>query len=468
MTDSRVAELVERAFDYRGYITLRRSDGSELVGFVYDRSTTHVELFDEAAAHRVRVPLTEVADIAFTGEDAARKSQQMWERRKGTLEPRDTSAWGEWRESGPILVLVALDGELRSVARAFGLSRRGNLARGRFSGTDVAALAVGVGGGARGAVIEEQPRLVVSCGFSGGLDPALAPGDLVLATAVRDETGDELVAPRSVRRQALRALHGLRCRALAPREISCSSPAAPASPPLRWKWPFAGSVRCWWSRRHTREGARHRRQRLHRRRGGAGAAAPGNSRPGPAPPGHGAERPRTRRSGDRARGPARRRGGLRSGARLRRGLPRGRALLLCRSRERSARRQRRGNAQRDRGGPGRGRAARLHLQHRHRRRHAQRRAPRRALHAGRSGARALQGKQAGSGGAGPRGSPARAGRRDRESDVSGRRWRRQAHTDGCGDPRLPRRPPAGVRRHGHERDRRRRRRRRGASGARAR
>src|SRR5207237_752280 len=37
------------------------------------------------------------------------------------------------------------------------------------------------------------------------------PGDLVVATAVRDETGDELVAPRSVRQQALRALHGLRC-----------------------------------------------------------------------------------------------------------------------------------------------------------------------------------------------------------------------------------------------------------------
>src|SRR5438128_1637781 len=104
MTDARVAELVERAFDYRGYVTLRRSDGSEMV-----------------------------------------------------------------------------------------------------------ALAVGVGGGSRGAVVEKQPRLVVSCGFSGGLDPALAPGDLVIATAVRDETGDELAAPQSVRQQALQALRGLRC-----------------------------------------------------------------------------------------------------------------------------------------------------------------------------------------------------------------------------------------------------------------
>src|SRR3989442_4194792 len=131
MTDSRVAELVERAFDYRGYIVLRRSDGSELVGFVYDRNATDVELFDEAATHRVRVPLAEVADITFTGEDTARKSQQMWERRKGTLEPRETSAWGEWRESGPVLPLLPLAGGPRPLAPPFWLSRPRNRARAR-------------------------------------------------------------------------------------------------------------------------------------------------------------------------------------------------------------------------------------------------------------------------------------------------------------------------------------------------
>jgi adenosylhomocysteine nucleosidase len=210
MTAARLAELVERAFDYRGYVTLRRSDGSELRGFVYDRSASHLELFDETATRRVRVPLAEVTDIAFTGEDAARKAQALWERRNGTLEPRDASAWGEWRESGPVLVLVALDRELRTAARALGLVRRGERARGHLAGNDVVALALGVGGGARRAVIEEQPRVVVSCGFSGGLDPALVPGDLVLATAVRDETGDELVAPPAIRQQAAEALHGLR------------------------------------------------------------------------------------------------------------------------------------------------------------------------------------------------------------------------------------------------------------------
>jgi adenosylhomocysteine nucleosidase len=107
--------------------------------------------------------------------------------------------------------LVALDRELRSASRALGASPRGNRAQGRFAETEVIALAIGLGGGARRAVAEERPRLVVSCGFSGGLDGALAPGDLVLATSVRDETGDDLVAPQAVRLLAAQALSGLRC-----------------------------------------------------------------------------------------------------------------------------------------------------------------------------------------------------------------------------------------------------------------
>ena len=211
MKDARVAELVEQAFDYRGYVTVRRTDGSELVGFVFNRGASHLELFDETATHRVSVPIEDVAEIEFTGEDTARKSHEMWERRKGTLEPRETPAWGDWHDSGPILLLVALDRELRSAARAFGASPRGNRAQGRLAGTDAIALAVGLGGGARRAVAEERPRLVVSCGFSGGLDGKLAPGDVVLATAVRDETGDELAAPQAVRLLAARALNGMRC-----------------------------------------------------------------------------------------------------------------------------------------------------------------------------------------------------------------------------------------------------------------
>jgi hypothetical protein len=209
MTDARVAELAERALGYRGYVTVRRRDGSEVVGFVYERGGSHLELFDETATRRVRVELAEVVDIAFTGEDAARRSQEIWERRKGKLEPRDTPAWGDWQDAGPVLLLVALDIELKSVARALGVAPRDGRARGRMGGADAVALAIGLGGGALRAVTEERPRVVVSCGFSAALDAAAAPGDIVLATRVRDETGEELAPPPSLLRAAAQALAGV-------------------------------------------------------------------------------------------------------------------------------------------------------------------------------------------------------------------------------------------------------------------
>jgi adenosylhomocysteine nucleosidase len=210
--NERVAQLVEEALAYRGYVTLRRSDGSRLVGFVYDRGPAHVELFDESATQRMRVPLAEIADIAFTGADTARAAQEIWERRKGTLESRETSAYGDWAEPAPLLVVVALERELRSMARALGVKRHAHTVRGRIAGSEVVAVAAGVGGEARQALGEERPRLLLSCGFAGGLDGALQTGDLVMATAVRDEAGNVLVPQDALLRRAAEALQGLRCR----------------------------------------------------------------------------------------------------------------------------------------------------------------------------------------------------------------------------------------------------------------
>jgi len=211
VADARISELVDRAFDYRGYVTLRRSDGSEVVGYVYDRGPSHVELYDETATRRFRVPLAEITDIAFTGEDTARKSQEIWERRQGTLEPRDAPADGGWGQSAPVLVLVALERELRSVARALGGARRNGSARGRLGGAAVVARAAGIGEDARRFVSQDEPRVVLSCGFAGALDSSLAPGDLVLATDVREAGSDVLVSGESLRRAATGALGDLRC-----------------------------------------------------------------------------------------------------------------------------------------------------------------------------------------------------------------------------------------------------------------
>ncbi|MDB4954951.1 MAG: hypothetical protein JWO36_2520 [Myxococcales bacterium] len=207
MSDARITELIERAFDYRGYVTVSRRDGSKLVGFVYDRGPAHVEMFDERAVTHIRIAIEEIADVAFTGEDSAAKAQQSWERRRGSLEPRETSAWGDWADR-PTLILVALPLELRGVARVLGSEMRGDVARGRLGDDRVIACAVGVGGGAAHVIAAEQPRLVVSCGFSGALDASLGPGDLVLGSSVCDESGESFTAAASVLRITRQALAG--------------------------------------------------------------------------------------------------------------------------------------------------------------------------------------------------------------------------------------------------------------------
>jgi hypothetical protein len=198
---------IDQAFEYRGFVTVSKRSGEQLVGFVYDRTPTHVELFDESATQRIRVAVDEIATIELSGEDSAAKAQRIWERRKGALEPSETSIWGEWEER-PVLVLTALPLELRSVAEVFGSKVRGDAVRGRLGQARAIGIAVGVGGGAAQVIAAEKPRLIVSCGLSGALDPSLATGDIVLATSVSDEAGESIAVAPSVLRAARRALAG--------------------------------------------------------------------------------------------------------------------------------------------------------------------------------------------------------------------------------------------------------------------
>jgi adenosylhomocysteine nucleosidase len=223
MSGADVTELIEQAFEYRGYVTVSRRDGSQLVGFIYDRGPTHVDLFDERAVKRIRLPIDDIADIAFTGEDSTAKAQRIWERRRGGLEPRETSAWGDWEER-PTLILVALPLELRCVARALDTEIRDAAARGRLGGGRAIGLSVGMGGGAAHAVAAERPGLVISCGFSGALEASLGSGDLVLASSVRDEGGDRVEVAESVLRVTRAALdHRAR---VAEGEILCATHVA--------------------------------------------------------------------------------------------------------------------------------------------------------------------------------------------------------------------------------------------------
>jgi hypothetical protein len=78
-----LAHIVELAFDYRGNTTLVKRDGTELLGYVFNRDADapvpYLEMFDAEGGGPYRVPYAEVRTIYFTGKDtAAGKSYAAW------------------------------------------------------------------------------------------------------------------------------------------------------------------------------------------------------------------------------------------------------------------------------------------------------------------------------------------------------------------------------------------------------
>jgi hypothetical protein len=78
-----LAYVVERAFDYRGDVTLEYRDGRTLVGYLFNRdaeaSAPYVQMYLRDADEPVSVPYAEIAAIRFTGRDtAAGKSYAAW------------------------------------------------------------------------------------------------------------------------------------------------------------------------------------------------------------------------------------------------------------------------------------------------------------------------------------------------------------------------------------------------------
>ncbi len=78
---------IEKAFDYRGNVTLHLKDGRHVVGYIYNReakgssrcSEPFVEMMLENNPEKSRFKYSEIASIAFTGEDpAAGKSWEEW------------------------------------------------------------------------------------------------------------------------------------------------------------------------------------------------------------------------------------------------------------------------------------------------------------------------------------------------------------------------------------------------------
>ena len=84
-SDEEIRVALEKAFDYRGDVTISRKDGSKIEGYLFDRrigpglENSVVRLILANSNERPSIPYSEIAAIAFTGRDtAAGKSYEAW------------------------------------------------------------------------------------------------------------------------------------------------------------------------------------------------------------------------------------------------------------------------------------------------------------------------------------------------------------------------------------------------------
>jgi hypothetical protein len=84
--DLRIA--LEKAFDYRGDVTLTLKDGSKIEGYIFDRVTgsnlanSFVRVLLQDSNQRQKIAYADIAALAFTGRDtAAGKSWEAWVRK---------------------------------------------------------------------------------------------------------------------------------------------------------------------------------------------------------------------------------------------------------------------------------------------------------------------------------------------------------------------------------------------------
>ena len=84
-SEEELREALEKAFDYRGDVTITRKDGSKVEGYIFDRAsggdlaTSFVRLLPKDSNERVKISYSEIAALAFTGRDtAAGRSWDAW------------------------------------------------------------------------------------------------------------------------------------------------------------------------------------------------------------------------------------------------------------------------------------------------------------------------------------------------------------------------------------------------------
>jgi hypothetical protein len=78
-------QALEKAFDYRGDVTITRKDGSKVEGYIFDRRSgktladSAVRLYPKDSNQKIAIAYCDIASLAFSQRDpAAGKSWEAW------------------------------------------------------------------------------------------------------------------------------------------------------------------------------------------------------------------------------------------------------------------------------------------------------------------------------------------------------------------------------------------------------
>lgn len=87
-TEEDIRQALEKAFDYRGDVTLTLKNGTQVEGYIFDRQSgatladSRVRLFPKNFDSKITIPYSDIQALAFSGRDtAAGKSWEAWLRK---------------------------------------------------------------------------------------------------------------------------------------------------------------------------------------------------------------------------------------------------------------------------------------------------------------------------------------------------------------------------------------------------
>jgi hypothetical protein len=87
-TEEELCAALEKAFDYRGDVTITLKNGTQVEGYIFDRQTgstladSRVRVFPKNGTAKLTILYSDIQALAFTGRDtAAGKSWEAWLRK---------------------------------------------------------------------------------------------------------------------------------------------------------------------------------------------------------------------------------------------------------------------------------------------------------------------------------------------------------------------------------------------------